>query len=214
MSGYAPARRPLAFGAAAGDFYSLPALAAAGFSAVARLPVSLRIVLESAAAQLRRHAVSEAAHSRSSPAGSQTRRAARKSPSSSPASCCRTSPACRCSPTSPPCATSRWRKAWPATTCRAAGAGRSGGRPLGAGRSLRHAAGARSQHGAGIPAQPRALPVPEMGHAGLRDLQGRAAGHRHRASGQSRIPRPTACSRAGRPLSIPTRWSAPTRTRR
>ena len=60
MSGYAPARRPLAFGAAAGDFYSLPALAAAGFSAVARLPASLRIVLESMLRNCDGHTVSEA----------------------------------------------------------------------------------------------------------------------------------------------------------
>ena len=35
----------------------------------------------------------------------------------------------------------------------------------------------------------RALPVPEMGHAGVRHVQGRAARHRHRAPGEPRIPR-------------------------
>ena len=51
---------------------------------------------------------------------------------------------------------------------RAAGAGRPRHRPLGAGRSLRQPGRARAQHGDRVQAQPRALPVPEVGHAGLR----------------------------------------------
>ena len=58
---------------------------------------------------------------------------------------------------------------------RAAGAGRPGRRPLGAGRLLRHAERARPQHEARVQAQRRALPVHEMGHAGVRHVQGRAA---------------------------------------
>ena len=46
-----------------------------------------------------------------------------------------------------------------------------------------------NESGDGIPAQPRALPVSEMGHAGVRHVQSRAARHRHRASSQSGIPR-------------------------
>ena len=72
---------------------------------------------------------------------------------------------------------------------RAAGAGRSGGRPLGDGRPLRQQERAGSQHEAGIPAQQGALPVPQVGHAGLRDLRRGAAGLWHRAPGQPRIPR-------------------------
>ena len=52
---------------------------------------------------------------------------------------------------------------------------------------------ARPQHGDRVPAQPRALPVPEVGHAGVRHLQGRAARHRHRAPGEPRVPRARAC---------------------
>ena len=83
---------------------------------------------------------------------------------------------------------------------RAAGAGRPGRRPLGAGRLLRHARRARPQHEARVQAQPRALPVPEVGHAGVRHLQGRAAGHRHRAPGQPRVPRARRARVEGRRL--------------
>ena len=71
---------------------------------------------------------------------------------------------------------------------RAAGAGRPGGRPLGADRPLRHQERARPEHEAGVQAQRGALPVHEVGHAGVRHLQGRAAGHRHRAPGEPRVP--------------------------
>ncbi len=72
---------------------------------------------------------------------------------------------------------------------RAARAGRSGCRPLGADRSLPRKERARSEHEAGIPAQQRALPVHEMGHAGVRHVQGRSAGRRHRPPGEPRVPR-------------------------
>ena len=68
---------------------------------------------------------------------------------------------------------------------------------------------ARPQHEARVQAQPRALPVPEVGHAGVRHLQGRAARHRHRAPGQPRVPRARRASRRTA-STIPTRWSAPT----
>ncbi len=96
---------------------------------------------------------------------------------------------------------------------RAAGAGRSRRRPLGAGRLLRPARRAGAQPGDGVPAQPRALPVPQVGHAGLRHLQGRAARHRHRPPGQPRIPRARRARRRTA-FTTPTRSSAPTRTRR
>ena len=47
---------------------------------------------------------------------------------------------------------------------------------------------ARPEHEAGVPAQQRALPVHEVGHAGLRHLRRRAAGLRHRPPGQPRVP--------------------------
>ena len=48
---------------------------------------------------------------------------------------------------------------------------------------------ARPQHEDRVPAQRRALQVHEVGHAGVRHVQGRAARHRHRAPGQPRVPR-------------------------
>ena len=74
---------------------------------VSRLPVSIRIVLESRAAQLRRQEGDRGARARARQLGAQARAAPTRSRSSSRASCCRTSPACRCWPTSPRCATSR-----------------------------------------------------------------------------------------------------------
>ena len=76
--------------------------------------------------------------------------------------------------------------------------------------------GARPQHEAGVPAQQRALPVHEVGHAGLRHLRRRAAGHRHRAPGEPRVPRARRLQEPARqgdvPSTTPTRWSAPTAT--
>ncbi len=84
---------------AAGRYYSLPALEAAGAGKVSRLPVSIRIVLESVLRNCDGRKVTEE-HVRQL-ANWSPERAARttRSRSSSPASCCRTSPACRCSPT-------------------------------------------------------------------------------------------------------------------
>ena len=70
-----------------------------------------------------------------------------------------------------------------------------------------------AQPGDGIQAQPRALPVPEVGHAGVRHVQGRAARHRHRPPGQPRISR-QGRARRRTAFIIPTRSSAPIRTRR
>ena len=96
---------------------------------------------------------------------------------------------------------------------RAAGAGRPGGRPLGADRPLRHEERARPQHEAGIQAQRGALPVHEVGHAGLRHLQGRAAGHRHRPPGEPGVPGARrAQGRTAFVSTTRTRWSAPTAT--
>ena len=104
---------------------------------------------------------------------------------------------------------------------RAAGAGGSGGGPLGAGGLLRHAGCPEPEPGPGVQAQPRALRVPQMGHASLRDVQGGAAGHRHRAPGKPGIPR-QGCLVVLHQLSTinhqlsstPTRWWGRIRTRR
>ncbi len=67
-------------------------------------------------------------------------------------------------------------------------AGRAGHRPLGAGRRLRHPRRVPHQRRARVRAQRGALRVPALGPGRLRGLQGRAAGHRHRAPGQPRVP--------------------------
>ena len=46
----------------------------------------------------------------------------------------------------------------------------------------------QQQRRAGVRAQPRALRLPALGPEGVPQLQGRAAGHRHRPPGQPRIP--------------------------
>ena len=69
------------------------------------------------------------------------------------------------------------------------------------------------QRRAGVRAQSRALRLSTLGPDGLRQLQGRAAEHRHRAPGQPRVPRARDRG-ARRPWRSPTRSSAPTRTPR
>ena len=61
----------------------------------------------------------------------------------------------------------------------------------------------------------RALRVPALGPGRVRQLHGRAAGHRHRPPGQPRVPRARRLrQRQDRRRPTPTRSSAPTRTRR
>ena len=67
-------------------------------------------------------------------------------------------------------------------------AGRAGHRPLGHRRPVRHRERARAQRRDRVRAQRRALPVPALGPDGVRRLQGRPAGNRHRAPGQHRAP--------------------------
>ena len=69
-----------------------------------------------------------------------------------------------------------------------AAAGRTGHRPLGAGRSLRHRQRAGAERRARIPAQSRALRVPALGPDRLPQLPRRAARDRHRAPGEHRVP--------------------------
>ena len=90
----------------AGQFYSLPALEKAGLGKVSRLPVSIRIVLESVLRNCDGKKVTEQHVRAARQLEADGRRASTRSRSSSRASCCRTSPACRCSPTWPRCATS------------------------------------------------------------------------------------------------------------
>ncbi len=94
-----------------------------------------------------------------------------------------------------------------------ADSGRARDRPLGAGRRVRDAARDRPQRRARVRAQQGALRVSALGPERVRQLQGRAAEHGHRAPGQPRVPRARRRSRAT-VRRFPTRSSAPTRTRR
>ena len=71
-----------------------------------------------------------------------------------------------------------------------AGRRRPGDRPLGPGRRLRQRRRLRRQRRARLRAQPRALLVPQVGPALLRQLPRRAAGDRDLPPGQPRAPRP------------------------
>ena len=78
---------------------------------------------------------------------------------------------------------------------------RAGDRPLGAGRRVRHAPRLRPQRRARVRAQPRALRVPALGPGVARRPEGRPARHRHRPPGQPRVPgaRGRVARRAGVP---------------
>ncbi len=170
-----------------GKFYSLPALGKALNVKIERLPVSIRIVLESVLrncdgkkvteehVQAARQLEAERDAHRRDPLRAGAHRAAglhRRAAAVRPRRDARRGAEDGQGPQGD----------------RAAGAGGPGGRPLGADRPLRHQERARPQHEAGVQAQRGALPVHEVGHAGLRHLQGRAAGHRHRAPGEPGVP--------------------------
>ena len=76
---------------------------------------------------------------------------------------------------------------------------------------------ARGEQRDRVRAQPRALRVPPLGAERVSQLPRRAAEHRHRSPGEPRVPEPRRVREAGRRQDaspIPTRSSAPTRTRR
>ena len=82
-----------------------------------------------------------------------------------------------------------------------AGRRRPDHRPLGPGRRLRQPAGLRDQRRARLRAQRRALRLPALGADRLRQLPGRAAGHRHLPPGQPRVPRALRLDPGGRTAS-------------
>ncbi len=99
-----------------------------------------------------------------------------------------------------------------------AAAGRAGHRSLGAGRRVRQARGAVAERADRVRAQQGALRVPALGAGGVPQLRGRAARHRHRPPGEPGVPGARrvhgGVQRTARRAPTPTRWSAPTRTRR
>ena len=181
-------------------YASLPALAQRGFD-LARLPFSLKILLENllrledgvavGAADIEAVARWQAAgraregdlvHARARPAAGLHRRARRRRPGGD----ARRGGAPR----------RRSEEDQPRA------AGRAGRRPLGAGRPLRLPRRQGAQRAHRVRAQPRALPVPALGPAGLRQLRGRAAGHGHRAPGESRVPGARGDAQAQRPRAL------------
>ena len=176
------ARSTLNVGGRTFTYYRLDALERAGLGNVSRLPYSLRILLENLVRFEDGVTVTRGRHRRARRLERRRTSARRRSPSGRRACSCRTSPACRRSSTSRRCAT-RWsrsaatrrrstrcsRPSWSSTTrCRSTSTAR------------RRAFAAQRRARAG--AQPRALRPAALGPAGADQLQGRAAGHRHRAT--------------------------------
>ena len=206
----------LTTGADTFEYYSLPALERAGFPGVGRLPYSLKILLENLlrredgrvregrrhprAGELGRHgaaAEGDLLHAGARPAAGLHRRAVRR----------RSRRDAR-----------RHRRARrrPAEGQPAA-AGRARHRSLGAGRSLRHGRRAAAERRARVPPQPRALRVPALGPDGVRNFRvvPPETGIVHQVNIEY-LARVVCREERERPARsrIPTRCSAPTRTRR
>ena len=195
-----------------GTFHSLPALEKAGVGPISRLPVSIRIVLESVLRNRDGKKIT----------GDHIRQLANWQPNAPrteeiPFVVARillqdfTGVPLLCDLAAMRSVASRLGHDPEAD--RAAGAGRSRRRSLGADGLLQRSDRARPQHEGGIPAQCGALQVHQVGNAGIQHLQGRSArGSASCTRSTSSILR-AACTR--RMVStIPTRWSEPTRTRR
>ena len=128
-------------------------------------------------------------HPRAGRPGRPTRPTSERFRSCRRACCCRTSPACRASSIWRRCATGSPRSAAiPSASIRCS---RSSSSSITRCRSITSAGPMRSQLNARsrVPAQSRALRVPAVGTDGLPQLPRRAAGDRHRPSGQHRVPR-------------------------
>ena len=96
-----------------GNYHSLPALEKAGIGKISRLPVSIRIVLESVLRNCDGKKITEEHVRQLARTGRRWPRAPTRFLSSLRACCCRTSPAFRCCAISPRCAASR--SAWART---------------------------------------------------------------------------------------------------
>ena len=98
-----------------------------------------------------------------------------------------------------------------------AGAGRSGDRPLGAGRCLRHGRTRCRRTSISNSSATASATVPALGPGRVRQFPRRAAGHRHLPPGEPGISRPVRVDRRPMPARlspIPTRCTAPTATPR
>ena len=80
---------------------------------------------------------------------------------------------------------------------------RAGDRPLGPGRRVRRARLLRHQRPARVPAQPRALPVPQVGAERAARVPRRPARHRHLPPGEPRVPRARRHDEPGRRHALP-----------
>ena len=191
------ARRTLDVGAKSYHYYALDAIAEAGLGDIARLPYSLKVLLEN----LLRHengrtvtvddikATAAWLEGRSSKQEIAFHPGAHLAAGLHRRACGGRS--CRDAPGD---GRARRRSA----EDQPAGDGRSGDRPLGDGRHVRLRRGVPGQRQARVRAQPRALFVPPLGLQGVRQFPGRAAGHRDLPSGQPGIPRPDRVDPRGR----------------
>ena len=175
-------------------YCSLPRLEQAGFAAISRLPVSLRILLESVLRHLDGRRIRDEdveALARWQPGAARTEevpfvvgRVLLQDFTGVPLlvdlAAMRSAMA---------------RRGLDVARVQPLGAGRPGDRPFGPGRPFRPGRGAAPQHGDGVPPQRRALPVPQVGHAGVRKHAHRAAGLRHLPPGEPRVPGAAACWR-------------------
>ena len=167
---------------------------------VARLPFSLKVLLEN----VLRNEDGDAVHKEDVEAhrhlGPPAPTRARRSPSRPRAWCCRTSPACPASSTSPRCA----------TRIADMGGDPSVIEPLvPAELVIDHSVQVdsfgtprlvRQERRARVRAQRGALPAAQVGPAGVRGVQGRPAGHGHRPPGQPRVPRARRVRQRRRPV--------------
>ena len=200
------------------DIFSLPALERAGFPGIARLPYSLKILLENLLRREDGRFVKAADIEALARLGRQERRRRRRSRSRRRACCCRTSPAC---PRRRPRGDARrHRRGSAAIRTRSTRCSRSSSSSTTRCRStlLRPAQRRSAERRARVLAQQGALRVPALGPGRVSQLPRRAARHRHRPPGEPRIPRARGLqrtiSRRRRARVSRTRWSAPTRTRR
>ncbi len=167
--------------------HRLAALEQRGFD-LRRLPYSLRILLENLLRREDGRGRRAPRTSRRWPAGTPRRCPRERSPSCRRASCCRTSPACRRSSTSRRCAT-RWR-AWAATPSASTRCSRSSWSSTTRCRSTSTARSAAFLINAELEFERNRerYAFLRWGQKAFRQLPGRAAGHRHRAPGEPRVP--------------------------
>ena len=181
-------RSSLTYGARHAHYFSLTALEKKGFCRRRAAAVLAEDPARESPAS-RRRPLREGGRYRSAGAlGRQERPVRRRFRSRPRACCCRTSRACPAWSISRPCATASCGSA-AIRTGQPAAAGRARDRSLGAGRLLRPGQRLSAERRARVLAQQGALRVSSLGTERLPQFPRRAAGHRHRPSGEPRVSR-------------------------